>query len=77
MKKLDQHALIEGLKELMRTGFIAVIPLVIDGLTAGVVNWRVIGIAGAIAVLRAFDKWLHEKDVRSPLELTGMDVLKK
>ena len=77
MKKLDQNALVEGLKELVRTGLIAVIPLVIDGLMAEVVNWRAVGIAGAIALLRAVDKWAHQKDIETPLDLKSLDVLKK
>lgn len=63
------EALVEALKELVRTGLIAVIPVLIDGLTAGVVDLRLAGIAGAIAVLRAVDKWLHEKDIKTPLDM--------
>ena len=77
MNKSSLNALVEALKELIRTGLIAVIPLVIDGLASGAMNWRTVGIAGIIAVLRALDKWLHEKDVRTPLDLRGLDVLKK
>lgn len=77
MKKIDHNAIIEGVTELFRTGLIAVIPLIIDGLSTGVINWRVVGIAGAISVLRAVDKWLHAKGVETPLDLKGMDSLKK
>lgn len=77
MNKLNTNALVEAFKELLRTGLIAVIPLVIDGLASGIINWRTIGIAGAIAVLRAVDKWLHQKNVKSPLDFEGLDVLKK
>ena len=69
MKKIDKVALLEGVKELVRTALIATVPLLISGLEAGKVDWRVIGIAGAIALLRAIDKWAHEKDIKSPLDL--------
>lgn len=51
--------IVETLKELLRTGLIAAIPVVIDGLSAGELNLRLVGIAFLIAVLRALDKLLH------------------
>lgn len=64
-------AILEGLKELLRTGVLAAIPVLIDGLTKGVVDFRLAGIAFAIAILRAIDKLLHEADVKSPLDFRG------
>ena len=69
MKKIDKVALLEGLKELVRTALIATVPLLISGLEAGKVDWRIIGIAGVIALLRAIDKWAHSKDIETPLDL--------
>jgi len=50
-----QEALIEGL----RVSLLAAIPVVIDGLSAGAVDWRLVGISGLIALLRFVDKYLH------------------
>lgn len=58
---INKTALIEGLKELGRVALLAIIPVVIDQLTAGAINFRLIGIIAAIAILRAVDKFLHEK----------------
>lgn len=71
------EALTEGLKELLRVVIIAVLPVVILSLEKGEVDYRLIIITGVIAALRALDKWLHEKDVKTPLDLKGLDVLKK
>lgn len=73
---LSQQVL-EMLKEFVRTALLAAIPVVIDGLTAGAVDWRMAGIAALIAALRALDKLLHVSGVSTPLELKGMDVLGK
>lgn len=77
MKKLDKEALLEGFKELIRTAILACIPLVISGLQAGTVDWRAVGIAGAIAFLSGLDKWGHEKGVETPLDLKPLDKLVK
>lgn len=77
MSKKNIDALVEALKELIRTGVIAMIPVLIEGLMADAINFRIVGIAGAIAVLRALDKFLHEKKIESPLDLTALDALKK
>lgn len=72
-----KDAIVEGIKELVRTGVLAVIPVIIDGLATGEVNYKLAVTAGAIAVLRAIDKWLHASDVKSPLDLRSLDILKK
>lgn len=77
MNKQTVEALVESLKELLRTGLIAVIPVVIDGLGAGEVNLRLVAVAGAIAILRALDKLLHENNVKTLLDMKGLDALKK
>jgi hypothetical protein len=51
----------EALKELARVLLLAVIPVAIDALTKESINYGVLAVATAIAVLRALDKWLHEK----------------
>lgn len=64
-----KQSILEGLKELIRTGLIAAIPVLIDGLGAGVVDWKLVAISGTIAILRGLDKLLHTEGVRSPLDL--------
>lgn len=64
--------IVETLKELLRTGLIAIIPVVIDGLSAGSVDWRLAGTAGLIAVLRAFDKMLHEYGKSTNTKIQGL-----
>ncbi len=53
-------ALIEALKEALRVVMISIIPILIDGLTRGIVDSRLVAITAAITFLRAVDKWLHE-----------------
>jgi len=51
---------VEGLKEVLRTSMMALIPVVILSLQEGEVDWRLIGISAAIALLSGVDKWLHK-----------------
>lgn len=68
----DIKPLTEALKELGRIAMIAIIPIVIDGLSAGEVNWTLVISSGLIAVLRAVDKYLHlEGKVEGNDKLTG------
>lgn len=50
-----------ALKEALRVFLMAVIPLGIVQLQEGVFNWMPLIIAGAIAVLRFIDKYLHKR----------------
>lgn len=69
--------LVETLKEFIRTAILAAIPVVVDGLQAGAVDWELAGVAAVIAALRALDKFLHEsKSLPSPLDLQALDSLK-
>ena len=45
--------------EMLRVIVIAIIPILIDSLANNEVDWRLVGITGAIAGLRFADKWLH------------------
>lgn len=72
---------VEALKEFIRTGFLAaatvVVPQLIDMLSSGAeIDWRVLGVAAVIALLRAVDRLLHVSGVETPLDLTGLDALK-
>jgi len=51
--------IIEALKELGRVAVIAMIPILIDGLSRGEINWSLVASAGMIAVLRGIDKYAH------------------
>lgn len=51
--------LLEALKELGRVALFAIIPILIVQLESGKFDWRIVGIAGAIAVLKALDRGLH------------------
>lgn len=50
----------EALKELARVVVLAVIPIAIDGLTKGEIDYKILLVAGLIAFLRGLDKLLHE-----------------
>lgn len=54
-------SLIEGLKELLRTALMAVVPLAIVQIQGNTIDWKAIGVAGLIAVLSGIDKWLHKE----------------
>ena len=69
-------AFVESLKEFIRMSLIAAIPVVIAGLEAGAVEWRIVAVAAVVAFLRAVDKFLHEMEVKSPLDLKSLDALK-
>lgn len=58
---MNKEIIIEALKELGRVVVLAILPLIIASLEAGVVDWRLIGVTGAVALLRAIDKYLHLK----------------
>lgn len=56
------EALLEAVKELARVSLLAALPVIYTSLEAGVVDFRAIGIAVAVAVLRAVDRFIHEWD---------------
>ncbi len=56
---MSKDSLIESLKELGRVVVLAIIPIVIDALSSGKFDIKVILVAGAIAGLRFIDKLLH------------------
>ena len=66
---------VEALKEFLRTGILAAIPVIIDGIMAGALDFRLVVITAAVAVLRAVDKYLHEIGGQQ-LTLTSLDALK-
>lgn len=66
--------LIEALKEAGRVVLIAVVPILVDQLSTGEFNLRLIWVAGAIAGLRFLDKLLHEagKEAGNDLVAKGL-----
>lgn len=64
--------ILEAGKELARVAIIAAIPVLIDGLSAGRINWQLVASCGLIAMLRGLDKLLHlEGKVTGNSLLTG------
>jgi hypothetical protein len=57
----------EALKELGRVALIAAIPVLIDSLQKGNVDWRTILVVAVVAVLRAVDRYLHKLDSENPV----------
>ena len=56
---MSKESLIESLKELGRVVVLAIIPIVIDALSSGKFDIKVILVAGAIAGLKFIDKLIH------------------
>ena len=54
--------LLEGLKEILRTALMAVIPLLVLSLQQGEIDLRAVGLVAAVALLSGVDKWLHKLD---------------
>ena len=50
---------VEALKEGARVCVLAIIPLLIEMLGKGAIDWTLIAVTGAIALLRFLDKYLH------------------
>lgn len=63
---------LEAGKELLRIGMIACIPILIDGLSAGEINWKLVATAGLIAAIKSLDKLLHLEG-----KVTGDNTLTK
>jgi len=66
-QQLAKNAKNEGVKQVLRTAMIAVLPLVIIDLQNQSLNWRAWLIAGIIAVLSGWDKYLHKIDSKNPI----------
>lgn len=58
---MNWKVLEEPLRDLGRTVVLAVIPVVVDSLNKGGVDWRTVLIVGVIAGLRFIEKTLYEK----------------
>jgi len=63
---------VEALKQAGRIVLVAIIPLVINQLNSSSIDWKAIGVTGAIALLMAIDKFLHLEG-----KVTGSENLTK
>lgn len=52
----------EGMKEVLRTSVMALVPLLISLLQSGTIDMPAVLISFAIALLSGLDKWLHKAD---------------
>lgn len=69
---------LEGIKQFIRVILLSLIPLLIAQLQmTGGFDWKTFAVTAAIAVLSGIDKWLHKKDVETPLDLKSFDILEK
>lgn len=55
----NRDVVLEAMKEFGRVVLLAVVPILIIQLESGKVDWKVIGITGVLAGLKAIDKGLH------------------
>jgi len=57
---MSKKAFTEALKEIGRLAALAAIPLFIDMLIEGTINWELVGVTALIAALKGVDKYLHK-----------------
>jgi hypothetical protein len=55
-----RELIIDGIKEFLRIGVIAIIPVVISQLETQKVDWKVVVIVFVVAILKAIDRGMHE-----------------
>lgn len=69
-----EKAIKEALLEMGRVMVLAAIPLLIDGLSKNMIDWRLVAVSVAIAGLRFIDKLLHEwgKESENPRLSKGL-----
>ena len=78
IKQFFSHPLGKSIKEFFRVVLLAIVPVAIVGLENGSVDYRVLGLVGAIAGLKFIDKLLHEVGKEelttrnTPAKLTGL-----
>jgi hypothetical protein len=58
--------LLEAIKEGLRVAILAALGVLTEALASGQLNWKLTGIAAAVASLKALDKYIHEdKDIKA------------
>lgn len=68
-------ALAESFKELLRVVVLAVLPVLIDSIISGQIEFRTLAVVGAVAGLRFVDKFLHEQAKAAPQPEGGIGKL--
>ena len=56
----SREILVDGVKEFLRVGVVAVLPVAIAQLESQKIDWKIVAIVFVIAVLKAIDRALHE-----------------
>lgn len=63
MKVDMQRVIVEGLKDMLRIIWLAVIPVIYAGINVQTgevkINWQIVGAVALLAVLKAIDKSIH------------------
>lgn len=69
-----RDAIMEGVKEALRLGVLAIIPVLITGLNNGEIDWQLVATVGLIAILRFVDKTLHQlgKEKNNEMLIKGL-----
>lgn len=62
---MNKQALIESVKEILRTALLAAIPVIIVSTENGSISLKAAGLAFVIAVLRGIEKYLHKAELKS------------
>ncbi len=63
--------IIESFKSFLRLILLAIIPVLISSLSSNHIDWRSTLVAVVLSTLYAVQDWLHQKDVKSPLDMQG------
>jgi len=56
----SKELLVNTVKEFLRVGILAVIPVLISQLESQKVDWKTIGVVFVVAILKAVDRGIHE-----------------
>ena len=67
-----KETLIVSVKEFIKVALLAMIPLVIVGLSGTGIDWKAIGVAGAVAFLNALNEFLKKSDNKALKDYTGI-----
>lgn len=61
--EIDEHlpSMLKGVKEFLRIGLIAILPVLIYQIENNSVDYKMITVLGIVAILKAVDKTLHER----------------
>lgn len=68
--EIDEHlpSILKGIKEFLRIGLIAILPVLVYQLENNSVDYKMILVLGVVAILKAVDRGLHERGVETGSE---------